>query len=364
MNLSSIPKIIILLLFSVSVWTDVIAQPQINICLTGRVVENLKSYGQSFLNAAYLARDQNNLADKVEINSYFYNNRPLEPIHVYNKMVHDGCAAIIGFEYLSDLLLATKEQKSDKIPIFTSYASTTNADQLPKNIFIFMPSYDSQAKKMLDYLHKRFNKIDNVLVITEINRDEMLKYKEVYSYELGKENIKYDTFDFLENDSDILAKLNKFLNKNKYNYVFLLSGAIASAKIADAMNDHNTIFIGTENFGSSVSQSFFMRLKDKVIRSYFIRNLDFLKPSPILSKFERTYLQKYHENPTILAAYTYDAMNIILKSFNKSGVVDTYSMFPINYDGVTGVYLRDNKFHRSTDYVILSVTKDGYIYEQ
>ena len=364
MNLSSIPKTIISLLIFASAWTDVIAQPQIKICLTGRVVENLKSYGQSFLNAAHLVREQNNLADKVEIKSYFYNNRPLEPIHIYNQMIHDGCAAIIGFEYLSDLLLATKEQKSDKIPIFTSYASTTNADQLPKNIFIFMPSYNAQAKEMLRYLHKRFNTMDNILLITEINRDEMLKYKEVYSHELSKENIKYDTFDFLENDGDMPGKLNKFLNKNKYDYVFLLSGAIASAKIADAMNDHNTIFIGTENFGSSVSQTFFMRLNDKVIRSYFIRNLDYLKPSPILSKFEKTYSQKYHEKPTLLAAYTYDAMSIILKSFHKSGSVDTNSIFPINYNGITGAYLRDNKFHRSTNYVILSVNKDGYAYEQ
>lgn len=364
MNLSSILKIITALILSLLVWADVIAQPQINICFTGRVVENLKSYGQSFLNAAYLARDQNNLTNKIEIKNYFYNNRPLEPIHVYNQMVHEGCAAIIGFEYLSDLLLAAKEQKNDEIPIFTSYASTTKADQLPQNIFIFMPSYDSQAKKMLHYLHKRFSNIDNVLLITQINRDEMLKYKEVYSYLLSKKNIKYDTFDFLENDRHILDRLNKFLSKNKYNYVFLLSGAIASAKIADAMNDHNTIFIGTENFGSSVSQTFFMRLHDKVIRSYFIRNLDFLKPTPRLAKFEKAYSQKYHEKPTILAAYTYDAMNIILRSFNKMGSVDTGSIFVVNYDGVTGAYLRNNKFYRSTNYIILSVTKDGYAYEQ
>ena len=363
MNLSNILKIIVLIFF-LSVCPAVMANNQIKICLTGRVVENLKSYGQSFENAANLALDQGEKFGKVEIKNYFYNNRPLEPMHAYKKMVSEGCSAIIGFEYLSDLLLAIKEQKNNNIPIFTSYASTTEVDKLPNNVFIFMPSYDSQAKEMLNYLRSRFNKIDDVLLVTEINRDEMLKYKEVYSYVLNKEYIKYDTFDFLENDKEILNKLHTFLKKKKYNYVFLLSGAIASAKIADAMNNQNIIFIGTENFGSSVSPTFFMRLNNKLIQSYFIRNLDFIKPSPALQAFESIYTKKYHEQPTILAAYTYDAMRMILKAFKVVGFIDTHSISQINYNGITGAYINNGKFHRSTNYIILSVNKDGYKYEK
>ena len=96
-----------------------VAHPKIKICLTGRIVENLQSYGQSFLNAAYLSKEQNDASNQVEIKKYFYNNRPLEPINIYDKMVRDECSAIIGFEYLSDLLLAIKEQKNQQIPIFT-----------------------------------------------------------------------------------------------------------------------------------------------------------------------------------------------------------------------------------------------------
>lgn len=354
----------ILFLFSILLSSVLNAQSQIKICLTGRIVENLKSYGQSFLNAAYLAKAQSPLIRKVRIKSYFYNNRPLEPIHIYNQMVKDGCSAIIGFEYLSDLLLAIKEQKNDTIPIFTSYASSTNTDKLPKNIFIFMPSYDYQAEKMLNYIHDRYKKLDDILLITEINRDEMLKYKEVYSNALKKDNINFETFNFLENDNDIEGKIKRFLNNRKYQYVFLFSGAIASGKIANVMNDHNTVFIGTENFGSSSSQTFLMRLKDKVIRSHFIRNLDFIRPSKDLSKFEKIYTQKFHEKPTILAAYTYDAMSIILNSLEKFGTVNKNSILNINYTGVTGAYIKNRHFYRSTNYVILSVNDHGYIYEK
>ncbi|STY78927.1 periplasmic binding protein-like [Legionella wadsworthii] len=363
MNLLNSSKAIILL-FSILISPVVHAQSKIKICLTGRIVENLKSYGQSFLNAAYLAKEENDLSNKVVIKSYFYNNRPLEPMHIYNQMVNDSCSAIIGFEYLSDLLLAVKEQKNDTIPIFTSYASTTNSDQLPKNIFIFMPSYNYQAEKMMSYLHERYKNINNVLLITEINRDEMLKYKEVYSSILKKEHVQYSTFDFLENDSDIEGKLRIFLNERKYQYVFLLSGAIASAKIANIMNNHSTVFIGTENFGSSVSQTFFMRLNDKVIHSHFIRNLDFIQPYDALTKFENIYIQKFHEKPTVLAAYTYDSMKIILKALNRTGIVNTNSILSTDYIGITGAYLNNGQFYRSTNYVILSVNSNGYAYEK
>jgi ABC-type branched-subunit amino acid transport system substrate-binding protein len=340
------------------------AQPKIKVCLTGRIIENLNSYRQSFINAAQLSKSENDPFDKVEIKNYFYNNRPLEPMYIYDKMIADGCSAIIGFEYLSDLLLATKKQTNTYVPIFSSYASTKKSEKLPENIFIFMPSYDYQANKMMEYLKKHYNNMDRVLLVTEINRDEMLKYKDVYSSALEKEHIKYDTFDFLENDSDIEGKIKKFLNNNKYQCVFLLSGSIASAKVANLMNDHKTIFVGTENFGSSVSQTFFIQLNDKAIKSHFIRNLDFIQTTPALAKFQAEYTRQYTGKPTILSAYTYDSMNIILKALAEHGSVNTNSVLNIDYSGVTGAHLKNHKFYRSSDYIILSVSKDGYTHEE
>lgn len=300
---------------------------------------------------------------QIEIRSYFYNNRPLEPLSVYKKMVQDGCSAIIGFEYLSDLLLVIKEQKNERIPIFTSYASTKETEHLPKNIFIFMPSYDFLAKKMLLFLQKKFPKIVNVLLITEINRDEMCRYKEVYSKALTKMNIGFDKFDFLENDDTFEAKLSDFLRNKRYNFVFLLSGGLASSKIANLMNDHKTVFIGTENFGSSASQTFFMRLKNKEINSYFIRNIDFVSRSEEISNFENKYMKIYHTRPTVLSVYTYDAANLIFKTFMKYHSVLTRNVLKTKYSGITGAQVKNNKFYRSERNVILSVKNNGYQHE-
>ncbi|WP_412755092.1 hypothetical protein [Legionella pneumophila] len=113
-----------------------------------------------------------------------------------------------------------------------------------------------------------------------------------------------------------------------------------------------------------MSKSITPRQNDKVIHSHFIRNLDFIQPYDALTKFENIYIKKYHEKPTVLAAYTYDSMKIILKTLNRTGIVNTNSILSADYTGITGAYLNNGQFHRSTNYVILSVNSNGYAYEK
>lgn len=333
------------------------------ICLTGRIVKNLPSYGQSFIDAAHLAVEQSQLKQPVTIKSFFYDNRPLAPLTAYQKMLKANCSAIIGFEYLSDLLLVAKTQSNKTLPIFTSYASTLGNDDLPENIFIFRPSCRFFAKKMLDFLQHKYGHLGRVLLVTEVSRDAMKAYQQAYIEQFKKRHIQYSTFKFLENDKNVVKELNQFLaGKQPFHFVFLLSGAIASAKVANALNDQKTIFIGTENHGSSSAQSFYIRLTNKNIQSYFIRNLDLLKASKKLQGFEKLYEDKYHQKPLLLSAYTYDATQIILQAIKSSGSVSLKNIFNVNYNGATGVKVKSGKFYQSPDYIILKVSPNGYQY--
>jgi ABC-type branched-subunit amino acid transport system substrate-binding protein len=339
------------------------AMTPLNICLTGKIELILPSYKAALLNAVNLAIGQMPKNKNTHIKTYFYDSEPLSPIRAYDKMIIDNCSAIIGFEYLSDLLLVEKQKNQKKIPIFTSYASSNDRDITPENVFIFVPSYDFQAKKMIDFLHKKFGVINKALIITEIDRVDLLKYKMAYESVLKNENVDYQTFDFIGNDYQLELKLNRaILNKN-YNFVFVLSGAVGATKIINHMNDHKIVFIGTENFGSSTNQSLFVRLNDKVIRSYVIRNIDFLKLNKPLKEFMNKYTKKYSIMPSPLSAYTYDAMRIIFKTRFLYGSVNANNILKVNYEGATGSYIRNKKFHRSSQYVILSVGKNGFVYE-
>lgn len=360
MNISKLLWMTICLLFCI--YAN--AMTPINLCLTGKVEVILPIYKRAFLNAANLAISQNPIHNKLLLKTYFFDNKPLSAIRVYNEMIRDHCSAIIGFEYLSDLLLVAKQQTDDTIPIFTSYASSSNSDILPKNIFIFVPTYDFQSKKMMAFLHKKFSKIDNVLLVTEIDRSDLMKYKLAYQKILTQENIHYDTFDFISNDSQFENKLKQFAISKHYDYIFVFCGAVGSTKIINYLNDHNTIFIGTENFGSSTNQSLYVRLTDKQITAYTIRNIDFLKLNKQLRIFSKKYTEKYKMPPSPLSAYTYDSVSIILKSLEEYNSVNAESIKNTNYHGITGAYTQAHQFHRSNQYVILSIGKNGFVYEE
>ncbi len=335
------------------------------ICLTGRIVESIGSYGQSFHHAAEMALEENkSLQYKIQLKYYFYDHKPLQPIYAYHKMLDDGCSAIIGFEYLSDLLLVIKEQTTKNIPIFTSYASFLSNDKVPNNVFVFMPTYDEHAAKMINFLEEKFTTLKDFLLITEINREEMLRYKKAYSKEFFERNIQFDSYDFLTNDPLLLEKLKNHIKKKKYSYIVLLSGATTSAKIVNFLKKLDAVYIGTENFGSTVSPSFYTRLNNKKITAYFIRNLDYMKSGEELSSYKEKYVTRFKSLPTVMSAYTYDAVNIILKTFMQTGVIDTDNIYKINHRGITGAYIKNHKFFRSKNYIFLSVSDTGYHFEK
>ncbi len=336
----------------------------INICMTGKIELMLPIYKTAFMNGVNLALSQSAKRNQVSIKTYFFDNEPLAAIKAYNKMVRDHCAAIIGFEYLSDLLLVEKIQHDNNIPIFTSYSSSNDNDHIAKNIFMFMPTYDFHARKMMEYLHNKFNDISNVLIITEVDRPDLAKYKTAYEKIFVQKGIDYDTLDFIGNDTQFENKLKKFTKNRAYNVVFVLSGAVGSTKIINHMNDHKTTFIGTENFGSSSNQSLFVRLNDKKINSFIIRNIDFIKNSSPLQKFKTEYVQKYSILPSPLSTYTYDAMMIILKTLEHHDILTINDILNTSFSGITGAIIKDNKFYRSNQYVILSIDENGFIYEQ
>jgi ABC-type branched-subunit amino acid transport system substrate-binding protein len=237
-------------------------------------------------------------------------------------------------------------------------------DRLPRNIFVFVPSYDFQAKKMLAFLYKKFGKINNILTITEVDRVDLLKYKLAYEKLFKNEKIKYDQINFIGNDPKIENKLDQIVKYKHYNFIFVFSGAVGATKIITRMNDHKTVFVGTENFGSSTYPSVYVRLKDKIVKSFIIRNIDFLKMTSLLEPFSKAYKARYSTMPSPLSAYTYDAMKIILKTYEKYNSVNVSDILRLNYHGITGIVIKGNKLYRSNQFVILSISEKGFINEQ
>lgn len=336
---------------------------QAKICLTGRVEKNFPSYKQALINSVQLAVGESEIKNQIIIGSFFYDDRPLSSIEAYHNMLTENCSAIIGFEYLSDLLLVQKIQEDSNIPIFTSYASGLYNSDFKENIFIFRPSYSDMTSLMLKFLQHKYGKISPVLLVTQVSRDSMTAYKAAYIRQFKRANIGYDTFDFVENDIGQTEKIKTYINTHKKNYkfIFLLSGAIDSAKIVNTIDDNSNIYIGTENFGSSSASSFYLQLNNKKTKAYFIRNLDFVDADDGLRDFSEKYKKKFKSGPLLISAYTYDATKIILETYREFGVINKENIVKIKYRGVTGVEINKEEFFHSKKYIILESTEAGYL---
>lgn len=335
------------------------------ICLTGRIVKSLPTYGESFVNAVNLAISENDIESEIIVEKYFYDNKPLEPLRVYYKMIDADCNAIIGYSYLSDLLLIVKHQKDAAIPIFSPYASSYNLNELPRNIFIFRPGYGYLANKMFEFVQEKKTPIKKVLVATEINRNSMQQYKQAYIDILNAKNIEFDVFDFLETDVNVPQILQNFLKEKgtDYQVALLLSGAVSSALIANYLGVSNLILVGTENFGSEYAPSFYYRRKNNS-NTYFIRNLSFLSGERELNTFEKTYCERFADKPTLLSVYAYDATNIMSLALKHEGKLNADAIYKVSFKGLSGVELKNNRFRQSRKFSILSVHDDGYRYEK
>lgn len=348
---------VIVVLYGCFVFAD---EPNVNICLTGKLENSLPIYKSFVNNAATLAWEDNGADKHIHIDYYFFDNKPLSAIHAYDQMMAGHCSAIIGYEYLSDLLLVAKQQYAARIPIFTSYASSLTNETLPSNIFMFMPYYDTTSNIMIKFLKARFHRIDNALIITEIDRPDLVRYKIAYSKLLREDKVHYNSFDCLQNDTNLERNLRAFIKNKSYHFVFVLTGAVGATKVLNLMNDHKAIFIGTENFGSSTNQSVFLRLNDKLIRAFTIRNIDFLTKTPAMMFFENHYKNRFGVGASPLSMYTYDAMDIIIGSFKRYKKIDAKRILRLNKYGVTGAKVYKGRLYRSNQFAILSIAKNGF----
>lgn len=334
-------------------------QENYRICLTGRLEQSLPIYKSYMVNSTNLAVETNKFKPSVEVKTYFFDSKPLSAIIAYQQMINDNCNAIIGFEYLSDILLISK-QAGGKIPIFTTYASSLESDTIPNNIFMFMPTYNELARKMMRFLVLKHKAPKSVLLITEVDRPDLARYKIAYAKLLSEMKIPYNTFDYLENDGNMERNLKLKTTSKTYDFVFVLTGAVGAIKAISLLNNHKTTFIGTENFGSSTNQSVYVRLNDKNLHAYTIRNLDFLAKNKFLATFETKYISRFHEKPSPLCVYTFDATNFILHSLKQFGKINTSNLTSINLAGLSGAEFRNGIFHRSRLSTILAISKLGF----
>lgn len=331
-------KVFFLLILSLKVS----ASDQFKICIAGHIYKEFKSYGDSLENAVKMAIDENH--SDVVYEKFYYDNSPLESIKIYNKMIIAKCRAIIGFPYLTDLLLLNNAVKIDPtVPILSPFAATFSKN-LQKNFYLLHPPQDVLIDKLFDFVIKKFPDSINITILTDIRRVEMIEYKTALINKLKGTKFNVSILDIINDE------INPNLKINTSNHLFFLfTGPVPASKFINITNSQG-IYLGTETLGSKTTPSLINILGNKNLKNiYSIRNLSFDTKELNLSSFYKNYKNRFKSDPTILSIYGYDATNISL--LLKSSIQKDFT-------GISGVKISHGKLIYSKYYSIISPSKN------
>lgn len=303
------------------------------ICLSDHIFKEFKSYGKSLENAVDLALKD--AKAHMAIEKFYFDKSPLAPIQVYKKMKVEGCSGIIGFSYLTDLLTLSKVIKSLDIPIFSPYGATLKI-KLGKNIKLLQPRQDKIALKIVEFIKDKFPK-QNITVVTDLRRINMLEYKSALASILSGRNVRF--VDVVKDE----MKIDDVLKVR--GVVITLTGTNIAADLIQKAHD-SVVFVGVETYGSKTSPSL-MNLIGKETRKkiYAFRNLSFSARKSDLSEFYEKYKDHYGTLPTMLSIYGYDSARILINELQGKQK---------DYLGLSGIQYVNGEMKRSNLYSIVS----------
>ena len=148
-----------------------------------------------------------------------------------------------------------------------------------------------------------------------------------------------------ENPDKDINLITEKINKGNPGSIILFGRPIASSRIIYALNltDNNHIIFGALSLLDENSLSI-QELK-------YFEHVDFISSgsSSESGRFTKDYQKKFGESPGIVAAYSYDGMNCLIKAIRISGldrVEIQKSLAKIRLEGVTGVIQFDDKGKR------------------
>lgn len=344
---------------------------KLKICLTGSTEKTIPNYGEAFVNGARLAlKKYSKAGDKVEVVTYYYDVTPLAAVEALSNMKKEGCDAIIGFSTGNDLLAIEKDLSKDPILTISIYGDPQPQFNKTNYLRTLQPSSDELLKHLLQKLPKKIKDEDRILVVTAIDRTEMIEYKKSFERLMKKTSSKIEHVSVMEQTQD-LTNLNRHIKSDsKWDYVFLFTRSLIAAKVTDIISDkrpiNNPVFIGTKYFGSDELPAYFNFLKNKNIEAYFSRQNCFCDKSEDLQKFNIEYKSSFNKTPMLISVETYDVTRFILQSvgglttYNPQSLIKFFNNWNVPFTGIGSMNIGKNLEIQTAKKFLIKVSNKGY----
>lgn len=327
-------------------------------------------YGTKERNGAAIAIEQFNAREDkpftvegVEIDN---KGEPAEAVTATTKLIEqDQVAGVVGPATsgcsIATFDFATAKQVPAVAPSATQVGATLKPDGSAYEFAWRVCFEDSfQGKGMAEYAFNTLG-IKKVVIINEVSdygNGVSAAFKEKF-VELGGEVL--DETQYQSGDKDFASFVTKIKDLD-FDGIYVAGYYNEAAQIVKAIKAEgiDKPIIGADGFDS---QDFIDQVDAKTANNIFYTTAyTAIDPSEELTKFIADYNAKYGEDPSMFAALSYDATNLLLQALETSGKTGAdlnEAIKNIEFSGITGSFSFDQTTHTPEKNVLVVELVDG-----
>lgn len=327
-------------------------------------------YGTKERNGAAIAIEQFNAREDkpftvegVEIDN---KGEPAEAVTATTKLIEqDQVAGVVG-PATSGCSIATFDFATAKqVPVVAPSATQVGATLKPDGSayeFAWRVCFEDsfQGKGMAEYAFKTLG-IKKVAIINEVSdygNGVSAAFKEKF-VELGGEVL--DETQYQSGDKDFASFVTKIKDLD-FDGIYVAGYYNEAAQIVKAIKAEgiDKPIIGADGFDS---QDFIDQVSAETANNIFYTTAyTAIEPSEELTRFIADYNAKYGEDPSMFAALSYDATNLLLQALETSGKTGAdlnEAIKNIEFSGITGSFSFDQTTHTPKKNVLVVELVDG-----
>lgn len=327
-------------------------------------------YGTKERNGAAIAIEQFNAREDkpftvegVEIDN---KGEPAEAVTATTKLIEqDQVTGVVG-PATSGCSIATFDFATAKqVPVVAPSATQVGATLKPDGSayeFAWRVCFEDsfQGKGMAEYAFKTLG-IKKVAIINEVSdygNGVSAAFKEKF-VELGGEVL--DETQYQSGDKDFASFVTKIKDLD-FDGIYVAGYYNEAAQIVKAIKAEgiDKPIIGADGFDS---QDFIDQVSAETANNIFYTTAyTAIEPSEELTRFIADYNAKYGEDPSMFAALSYDATNLLLQALETSGKTGAdlnEAIKNIEFSGITGSFSFDQTTHTPKKNVLVVELVDG-----
>ncbi|WP_019892087.1 ABC transporter substrate-binding protein [Allobaculum stercoricanis] len=327
-------------------------------------------YGTKERNGAAIAIEQFNAREDkpftvegVEIDN---KGEPAEAVTATTKLIEqDQVAGVVG-PATSGCSIATFDFATAKqVPVVAPSATQVGATLKPDGSayeFAWRVCFEDsfQGKGMAEYAFNTLG-IKKVAIINEVSdygNGVSAAFKEKF-VELGGEVL--DETQYQSGDKDFASFVTKIKDLD-FDGIYVAGYYNEAAQIVKAIKAEgiDKPIIGADGFDS---QDFIDQVSAETANNIFYTTAyTAIEPSEELTRFIADYNAKYGEDPSMFAALSYDATNLLLQALETSGKTGAdlnEAIKNIEFSGITGSFSFDQTTHTPKKNVLVVELVDG-----